>query len=127
MDIDAALKSFALHSSSCCDACAEAADRERAARAEAEAGHHGAPPHVKHAILAEHDRRIAEHERGIMTHARRQLVAEEGFMLDGPDERTDADHSRRYGSLQAAMHGAGRVRHYQAYDDGDDNGDEGSA
>jgi hypothetical protein len=129
-DLDAELRSFGMRSVACCDDCRQAAARERAARDESERGHHGAPDHIRKAVLGEHDRKIAEHDRGVMTHARRAAYAEEGFLLDGPDERADGDHARRYGSLQAAAHAAGRVRHYQVYDDGlgddddEDNGDE---
>lgn len=128
MDIDGALKSFGLHSVGCCDDCRRAADQERAARASAESDNNGAPDHIRKAILAGHDKRIAEHERMLVAHARRAAYAEEGFLIDGPDERTDLDHVRQYSGLQASMHSAGRVRHFQAYDDDEgDIGDEGSA
>lgn len=129
MDIDKELKNFSLHSVACCEDCRLAAEREREARKAAEAGHYGAPDHVRDSVLAEHDRRIMAHEKGMRAHARRAAWAEEGFMIDGPDERTDSDHARRYGSLQAALHAAGRVRHFDTYDDdlGDEDGEEANA
>ena len=114
-DLDAELRNFGLHSETCCNACAEAADEERQKRAQAEESHKGAAPHIRAAVLAQHDRSIADHERGVATHARRMAWAEEGYLIDGPDERTDAEYARRFGPLQAAAHKAGRVRHFQLY------------
>ena len=119
-DLDAELRSFGLHSETCCHQCAEAAHEERERRAQAEESSKGAAPHIREALLAQHDRTIAEHERGADTHARRAAWADEGFLIDGPDERTDAEYARRFGPLQAACHTAGRVRHVQLYPVDDD-------
>ena len=70
-------------------------------------------------MTAQHDRDIESANKRFQSHARRAAWAGEGFMVDGPDERTDGDHARRYGHLLAA-HASGRVKRPDTYDDEDE-------
>jgi hypothetical protein len=105
---------YALHSYSCAcklgaHQCAEHRAKALEQRKRDEEGNHGMPPAHKASLLQKHDEAIAEHERMYAVHSRRADYADQGFMISSPDESTDTEHQRKYGPLQAALQGSGRL------------------
>jgi hypothetical protein len=106
-ELNESLKSFALK---CRMKCHEALGKHaKAVEAAKKAEESTAPPHIKAQIHHFHQNEIVGFAREANVHQQRAKVAESGFLRNGPDERTDAEHQRHDAELIKNMQKAGRV------------------
>src|SRR5689334_53372 len=72
---------------------------------------HGMPDHVKENLSHTYDTAIGHHVRQSRAYRRRAEHARAGFVLDGPEERSDAEYRMSHGDLIRTAHQTGRLRH----------------
>lgn len=89
----------------------EAAERAKETKRRVMASQPNIPDEARGRLEGHHDHEIATHERQAKAHRRRAEHAAAGFLLDGPDERTDAEYQKAHAELIGMAHRTGRVRH----------------
>jgi hypothetical protein len=90
---------------------ADRAEKARTAKAEDLAKQLRIPEEYRRRLEARHDASIAHHERQAAIHQRRAEYARAGYVLDGPDERTDAVYQKDHAGLIGLARRTARLRY----------------
>jgi hypothetical protein len=91
----------------------EAAQRARAREKREQAQWINAPAEWLREMTAVHDWEIAHHEERARAYRRRGAIGAQGYLLDSPDERLDAQDQREHGDLIGMARRTGRLRQTQ--------------
>jgi hypothetical protein len=88
----------------------KAAQRARARKEREQAKWINAPADLLRKLAAVHDWEIAHHEERTQAYRRRAAIAAQGYLLDSPDDRMDAQYQRDHGDLIGMARRTGRPR-----------------